>query len=56
VMLSASAMPATIEQLRAAGARDYLTKPLDVKRFLQVVDEILASTTQPGPARPGSVA
>ncbi len=41
VMVSADATGGQIKKLLAAGARDYLTKPLDVKRFLDVVDEIL---------------
>jgi PAS domain S-box-containing protein len=41
VILSADATPGQIERLLAAGARDYLTKPLDVKRFLGVVEEVL---------------
>ncbi len=41
VMLSADATPHQIERLRAAGAVEYLTKPLDVRRFLQVLEETL---------------
>jgi len=41
VMISADATPGQIERLRAAGAVDYLTKPLDVKRFLKVLEENL---------------
>jgi AmiR/NasT family two-component response regulator len=41
-MLSADATPRQIERLLEAGAKAYLTKPLDVKRFLQVVDENLS--------------
>lgn len=41
VMLSADAMPPQIERLRAAGAREYLTKPLDVRKFLATVNEFL---------------
>jgi CheY-like chemotaxis protein len=41
VMLSADATQRQIDRLLAAGARDYLTKPLDVARFLQVVEENL---------------
>jgi PAS domain S-box-containing protein len=47
VMLSADATPQQIERLLAAGARYYLTKPIDVKHFLSVVDEILSE--QPFP-------
>jgi signal transduction histidine kinase len=43
VMLSADATPRQIERLRAAGARDYLTKPLNVKRFHQMLDDNLNS-------------
>ena len=41
VMISADATPAQIERLLAAGADEYLTKPLDVKRFLQVLEAML---------------
>ncbi|MGI8553600.1 MAG: ATP-binding response regulator [Dehalococcoidia bacterium] len=42
VMVSADATPKQIERLLAGGARQYLTKPLNLKRFMQVVDGILA--------------
>jgi CheY-like chemotaxis protein len=38
VMISADATSAQIQRLRAAGANDYLTKPIDVRKFLAVVD------------------
>jgi len=41
IMLSADAMPGRAEQLLAAGAQAYLTKPIDVKRFLNVLDGTL---------------
>jgi PAS domain S-box-containing protein len=41
VMISADATQAQIERLLAAGADEYLTKPLDVKRFLEVVEAML---------------
>jgi len=44
VMLSADAMPHQMEQLRAAGAKDYLTKPLDVAQLLKLLNEKLNST------------
>jgi PAS domain S-box-containing protein len=44
VMVSAEATPRKVERLLAAGARAYLTKPLDVKQFLEVVDEIFTET------------
>jgi CheY-like chemotaxis protein len=42
VAVSADATARQIERLRAAGASDYLTKPIDVPRFLQIVDKMLA--------------
>jgi PAS domain S-box-containing protein len=41
VVISADATPGRIERLMQAGASGYLTKPLDVDRFLQAVDEVL---------------
>jgi signal transduction histidine kinase/DNA-binding NarL/FixJ family response regulator len=38
VVVSADATARQIARLRASGASDYLTKPLDVARFLQVLD------------------
>jgi DNA-binding response OmpR family regulator len=46
VILSAVAEPASIERLLALGARAYVTKPLDIGRFLAVVDGSLGG----GPA------
>jgi CheY-like chemotaxis protein len=43
VILSADATPGQLERLIAAGAADYLTKPIDVRRFLTVVDEFLGN-------------
>jgi CheY-like chemotaxis protein len=45
VVLSADATPRRVERLRAAGAADYLTKPLDVPRLLGVVDDVLKRGT-----------
>ncbi|MFN2640604.1 MAG: PAS domain S-box protein [Actinomycetota bacterium] len=42
VVLSAEATPLKVEFFLAAGARAYLTKPLDVAQFLKVLDEVLA--------------
>ncbi|MCX6269095.1 MAG: ATP-binding protein [Bacteroidetes bacterium] len=39
VIVSADAMAHQIDKLMNAGANDYLTKPLDIRAFLQVVDE-----------------
>ena len=41
VIISADASPGQIRRLLAAGARDYVTKPIDVRRFLEIVDENL---------------
>ena len=41
VVLSADATTSQIERLMTAGARAYLTKPIHVKEFLQVMDETL---------------
>jgi PAS domain S-box-containing protein len=41
VVLSADAMPATIAAAREAGFAEYLTKPLEVARFLRCIDERL---------------
>ena len=45
VMISADATAAQIERLHAAGASGYLTKPIDVRAFLALVD-----ATEPRPA------
>lgn len=42
VMVSADATPRQIERFKSAGALDYVTKPLDVQRFLRVLDRALA--------------
>ena len=43
VIISADATPSQIEKLKAGGAWDYLTKPIDVPHFLDVVDAVLIS-------------
>jgi PAS domain S-box-containing protein len=43
VVVSADVSPRHVERLLAAGAREYLSKPLDVVRFLEVVDGLLAA-------------
>lgn len=40
VVLSADATASQIERLLSAGARNYLTKPFDLKLFFAVIDEI----------------
>ncbi len=41
VVVSADATAGRIDRLLASGARAYLTKPLEVKKFLALLDEIL---------------
>ncbi len=43
VVISADATPSQIERMLAAGAHNYLTKPFDIRRFLCIFDEVLAS-------------
>ncbi|RZL57130.1 MAG: PAS domain S-box protein [Variovorax sp.] len=42
IVVSANAQPEQITLAQAAGARHYLTKPLDVRELLALVDEMLA--------------
>ncbi|HZE58410.1 MAG TPA: ATP-binding protein [Chthoniobacterales bacterium] len=41
VIISADATARQINQLKAAGARSYLTKPLDISEFFRVIDETM---------------
>jgi CheY-like chemotaxis protein len=41
VVISADATARQIQRLMAAGARSYLTKPLDISEFFRVVDETM---------------
>jgi CheY-like chemotaxis protein len=41
VIVSADATPGSVERLLRAGAKGYLTKPLDVEQFLDTIDEVL---------------
>jgi signal transduction histidine kinase/CheY-like chemotaxis protein len=41
VVISADATPGQVSRLLASGARAYLTKPLDLKKFLALLDEVL---------------
>ena len=45
VMLSADATKSQVDRLIAAGACDYLTKPLDIDRFLKVVQQQMQART-----------
>jgi CheY-like chemotaxis protein len=41
VAISANAMPKDLEKGKAAGFLDYITKPLDMKKTLAIVDEVI---------------
>lgn len=41
VVITADASPNLGQRLKASGAREYLTKPLDVRQFLEVIHNIL---------------
>jgi signal transduction histidine kinase/response regulator RpfG family c-di-GMP phosphodiesterase len=44
-ILSADATPSQIQRLKAAGARDYVTKPLDVRQFVLLLESTLRTTS-----------
>jgi CheY-like chemotaxis protein len=46
IVLSADVLPSQIERMLQAGARNYLTKPFEIKRLLCLVDESLALEPQ----------
>lgn len=50
LVLSADATPAQIDRMRAAGARAYLTKPFDIKRVVELLNEILPGAVSPAGA------
>jgi CheY-like chemotaxis protein len=43
VLLSADTTVSKADRLLAAGAREYVVKPLDVARFLDVIDDVLGA-------------
>ena len=43
IVISADATPSQIERMLAAGARNYLTKPFEIRRFLFMFDEVFAA-------------
>ena len=49
VMISADATSEQIERLYAAGASEYLTKPIDVRKFLALVDTTEPRSVDPTP-------
>ena len=46
VMVSADATPNQVDRMLAAGARSYMTKPVDVRRLLSLLDEMTAPATR----------
>lgn len=41
IVISADAMPNQISNLKEVGARNYLTKPIEIKSFLEAIDEVI---------------
>jgi len=48
IVVSADATPRQVERMLDAGASAYLTKPLDIQKLLQVVDEAIGKGVQSG--------
>jgi CheY-like chemotaxis protein len=46
IVLTADATPGLARRLKAAGARDTLTKPLDIRQVLDVVDGVLTGSQE----------
>jgi DNA-binding NarL/FixJ family response regulator len=49
IVLSADATPGLPNRLRAAGARGFLSKPLNVKQVLGAIDDALAECVKEQP-------
>jgi CheY-like chemotaxis protein len=47
VILSADARPSLIQELLDRGVRAFLTKPLDVRELLELLDSVAAEQQQP---------
>ena len=54
VVLSADARPGLIKRLLGAGARRFLTKPLDISELLKVLDEVADERQRSGSTPAGS--
>jgi signal transduction histidine kinase/response regulator RpfG family c-di-GMP phosphodiesterase len=50
-VLSADATPGQVSNLMAAGAREYLTKPLDVRQLIGLLEATLPRKDSPDPSR-----
>jgi two-component system sensor histidine kinase RpfC len=48
IMLSANAMPETIAECREAGADEYLTKPIETKNLIKILDGFSQPQKEPG--------
>ncbi len=46
IVISADATPGQVQRLKATGAYDYLTKPLDIQRLLVLLEQALVRATQ----------
>ena len=53
--VTANAMKENIERGRAAGFADYLTKPIDIPKFIATLDRLLAPLPDHSPAPEGAV-
>ena len=53
-VVSADARPSLISQLLQQGARSFLTKPLDVKQLLGLLEDVAAEREHAASAAPGS--
>jgi signal transduction histidine kinase/AmiR/NasT family two-component response regulator len=49
-IVSADAMPRQVQRLLSSGAVAYLTKPIDIHRLLEIVDDAVAQATSRGTA------
>jgi CheY-like chemotaxis protein len=52
IVVSADATPGQVERLRAAGAEDYLTKPVEVTALLAALDRVQHDLSANARARP----
>ncbi|MCC5876323.1 MAG: PAS domain S-box protein [Candidatus Sumerlaeia bacterium] len=54
VILSADATPGQIDRLLESGAADFITKPIDIVRFLGVLDRLLEKPNDSQPPKPNA--
>jgi CheY-like chemotaxis protein len=53
VVVSADATPEQVQRVRRSGADGYLTKPIDVRKFLSLVDSTVPLAAGAGGSREG---